>query len=406
MPLSDTAIRNAKPGEKPRKMYDAKGLFLIVQPSGGKWWRFRYKFDDKEKTISLGTYPEVSLKKARERRDEYREDLADERDPSQTRKSKKEAKKREVTDSFEAVTREWHQKQSHTWKPVYSKKILKRFEQDVFPYIGNQQIDEITAPTLLAVLRRIESRGVIDTAHRIHQNCGQVFRYAVATGKAERDPSSDLKGALTPVNVKHHSSITDPVKVGELLRAIDDFGGFYPISCALRLAPLFFVRPGELRRAEWSEFDLDKAEWRIPAEKMKMKQVHIVPLAKQATAILEELHRVTGSGRYLFPSIRTVQKPISENTINVALRRMGYTKEEMTGHGFRSMASTLLNEQGFNRDWIERQLAHSERDNIRAAYNYAEYLPERKRMMQHWADYLDSLREGGKVITGIFNRGG
>lgn len=248
-------------------------------------------------------------------------------------------------------------------------------------------------------MRRIESRGVLETAHRVLQQCGQVFRYAVATGRAERDPSTDLKGALPPVKVKHHASIVEPKLIGELLRAISRYSGSFITASALRFAPLVFARPGELRRAEWTEFDLDKAEWRIPASKMKMASTHIVPLSKQAMAIVEALKPVTGSGKYLFPSIRTATRPMSENTINAALRRLGYSGDEMTGHGFRSMASTLLNEQGWNRDAIERQLAHSERDGVRAAYNYAEYLPERREMMQAWADYLDELATGAQIIS-------
>lgn len=406
MKLTATAVRNAKPKEKPYKLGDGGGMFLLVNPNGSKYWRLKYRILGKEKLLALGVYPDVSLSEARQGRDEARKLLANDTDPSEFKKVSKQKQLLNSENSFESITREWHKKQSNTWSEGYSKKILDRFEKEVFPHIGNKPISDVNAPVLLAVLRRIESRGVIDTAHRIHQNCGQVFRYAVATGRAERDPSVDLRGALTPVNLKHHASITDPVKVGCLLRAIDGYDGFYAIKSALRLAPLLFVRPGELRHAEWSEVDLVKAEWRIPAEKMKMKELHIVPLSVQALAILEELQPLTGNGQYLFPSIRTNRKPISENTINSALRKLGYTKEEMTGHGFRSMASTLLNEQGFNKDWIERQLAHAERDNVRAAYNYAEYLPERKKMMQQWADYLDSLRNEKKVVTGIFNQTG
>ncbi len=406
MKLTATAVKNAKPKEKPYKLGDGGGMFLLVNPNGSKYWRLKYRILGKEKLLALGVYPDVSLSEARQGRDEARKLLANDADPSEIKKVTKQAQLLNSENSFEAITREWHKKQSNIWSDGYSKKILDRFEKDIFPHIGSKPINEVTAPVLLSVLRRIESRGVVDTAHRIHQNCGQVFRYAVVTGRAERDPSVDLKGALPPVNLKHHASITEPDQVGDLLRVIDSYEGFFPTKCALRIAPLLFVRPGELRHAEWSEFDIAKAEWRIPASKMKMKEQHIVPLSVQALAILEELHPLTGSGRYLFPSIRTNRKPMSENTINGALRRLGYTKEEMTGHGFRSMASTLLNEQGFNKDWIERQLAHAERDNVRAAYNYAEYLPERKKMMQQWADYLDSLRNEKKVVTGIFNQTG
>ncbi len=267
-------------------------------------------------------------------------------------------------------------------------------ERNVFPLLGNKPITEVTAPILLACLRKIEQRGAIYLAHKTREYCGQVFRYAVATGRAERDPSGDLKGALQPFKHENHAALTDPRKVGELLRAIDSYTGQFVTACALKMAPLVFVRPGELRHAEWSEFDLDAKEWRIPAEKMKMREVHIVPLSDQVLAVLAVLHPVTGNGKYLFPSLRTGDRPMSENTVNAALRRLGYGTDEMTGHGFRSIATTLLNEQGWNRDAIERQLAHAERDQVRAAYNRAEHLPERRKMMQGWADYLDDLKKG------------
>jgi integrase len=269
----------------------------------------------------------------------------------------------------------------------------------VFPWLGKRHINEITAPELLTVLRRVENRGALETAHRINQICGQVFRYAIATGRAERDISADLKGALPPTRVKHHASITEPKQVGELMRAINSYSGSFTTAIALKLSAILFVRPGELRQAEWSEIDFENKEWRIPAEKMKMRELHIVPLCKQAISLLEELRPLTGRAKYLFPSVRTDTRPMSNNTINASLRRLGYTKEQMTAHGFRSMASTILNEQGWNRDAIERQLAHSEKDGVRAAYNYAQYLPERKKMMQAWADYLDGIAQGAKVIS-------
>jgi integrase len=393
MPLSDTAVRNAKPKDKPYKLSDEKGLYLLVA-SVGKYWRFDYRFAGKRKTLALGVYPDVSLKEARERRDEARKLIAQGVDPSAQRKATKTV----LAETFEAIAREWLAKFSPSWTPEHAERITRRFERDVFPWIGTRPIREVAAPELLTVLRRIEERGALDTAHRAHQNCGQVFRYAVATGRAERDPSADLRGALPPANDKHHASITDPKAVGALLRAIEGYQGSFVTKCALRLAPFVFVRPGELRGAEWSEIDFDKAEWRIPASKMKMREQHIVPLSTQALSILRELHPLTGTGRYLFPSERTGERPMSENTVNAALRRLGYSKDEMTGHGFRSMASTLLNEQGWHRDAIERQLAHAERNAVRAAYNYAEHLPERRRMMQSWADYLDGLKNGAEVI--------
>jgi integrase len=398
MPLTDTVIRNAKPTGKPRRLFDGGGLYLELSPAGGKWWRLKYRFGGKEKRLSLGTYPETSLKRARERRDEAREQLAAGIDPSQHRKARNAAKADRAANSFEIVAREWFAKFGPTWVPSHGEKIIRRLEKDVFPWIGGRPIAEVTAPELLALLRRIESRGAIETAHRAMQNCGQVFRYAMATGRAERDPSADLRGALTPVREKHHASITDPKAIGELLRAIEGYRGSQVTKCALRLAPLVFVRPGELRKAEWTEFDLDAAEWRIPATRMKMREQHIVPLSIQAVAILRELHGLTGSSRYVFPGARTNGRPMSENAVLAALRRLGYSKDEMTGHGFRSMASTLLNEQGWHRDAIERQLAHAERNAIRAAYNFAEHLPERRRMMQAWANYLDALGHGAQVL--------
>ena len=298
--------------------------------------------------------------------------------------------------SFEKVAREWYQRFQPKWSPSHSLDIIQRLEKNIFPQLGSHPIREITASELLAAIRLIEGRGAVESARRVLQMCGQVFRYAIATGQANRDIAADLRGALPPAREKHHASITDPRGVAQLLRAIDGYEGSLVACCALRLAPLVFVRPGELRHAEWAEIDFEKAEWRIPAEKMKMREQHIVPLSRQAVAILRKLHPLTGSGTYVFPSIRTPARPMSENTVLAALRRMGYTKDEMTGHGFRSMASTLLNEQGWNRDAIERQLAHGERNAVRAAYNFAEFLPERRRMMQAWADYLAKLKSDKK----------
>ncbi len=397
MPLTDTAIRTKKAGAKPVKLFDEGGLYLLVAPSGGKWWRLKYRIDGKEKLLSLGTYPDTPLSKAREKRDSVRKLIADGVDPSAQRKAAKVA--RSDANSFEAVAREWLAKFTPKWTKSHPDRILRRLELDVFPHIGGRPVGQITALELLIVLRRVEARGAHETTHRLKQYCGQVFRYAIATGRAERDPAADLRGALAPVVVKHHPSITDVKQVGQLLRDIAAYEGSFVTRCALRLAPLVFVRPGELRRAGWSEFDFDKREWRIPAARMKMRAPHIVPLSKQAVGILTELQALTGSGHYLFPGLRSVERPISENTLNAALRRLGYDKDTMTGHGFRSMASTILNEQGkWNPDAIERQLAHGERDKVRGAYNYAEHLPERRKMMQAWADYLDTLEKGAKVL--------
>jgi integrase len=396
--LTEVEIRKLKSAEKPRKLFDGGGLYLLVNPNGSRWWRLKYRVDGKEKLISLGTYPTVSLKDARLRRDEARVQLSKGIDPSLQRRAKGLA----ADDTFEAIAREWYKKFSHAWVPAHGDRILRRLVRDIFPWLGSKPIATISAPQLLACLRRIESRGAVETAHRALQNCGQVFRYAVATGRAERDPSRDLRGSLPPVKERHHASITEPTAIGALLRAIDGYQGSIVTKSALQLAPLVFVRPVELRTAEWSEIDLDAAEWRIPAGKMKMREKHVVPLSKQAVAILKTLEPVTSKRSiYVFPSVRSVERPMSENTVLAGLRRLGYGIGEMTGHGFRSMASTLLNEQGWHRDAIERQLAHAERDNVRAAYNYAEHLPERRRMMQAWANYLDLLRDDATKVVPI-----
>jgi integrase len=396
MKLSDTQIKNVKPKDKPQKLFDGNGMHLLIKTTGSKLWRFDYRFNKSRKTISLGVYPDVSLKEARKRLTGARELVANGIDPSVHRKIQKDDADK---NSFEAVAREWFSKNSPNWAKSHSSKIINRLKKDIFPWLGSHTISEIKAPELLAILRRVENRGALETAHRIHQNCGQIFRYAIATGRAERDPAADLKGALPPTKAKHHASITDPIKIGELLRVVDGYQGELTTKCALQIAPQVFVRPGELRHAEWSEFNFDTNEWRISPDKMKMKVVHIVPLSEQVLSIFSELHPLTGRGRYVFPGVRSSSRPMSENTVNGALRRMGYTKDEMTGHGFRSMASTRLNEMGWNRDAIERQLAHSERDGVRAAYNYAEHLDERRKMMQSWSDYLEKLKNVDKVVS-------
>ncbi|MPZ44140.1 MAG: DUF4102 domain-containing protein [Betaproteobacteria bacterium] len=327
MPLTATAIKNARATEKPLKLFDGGGMFLLVNPNGSRWWRLKYRYLGKEKQLSLGTYPEVSLKDARDRRDEARKQLANGIDPSEHRKAQKSAVVASTENAFEVVAREWYEKYSQAWAPGHADKIIRRLERDVFPWIGKRPIGEITAPELLAILRRIESRGAIETSHRALQNCGRVFRYAVATGRAVRDPCGDLRGALTPVKERHHASITEPKRVGELMRAIEGYNGALITKCALGLAPLLFVRPGELRKAEWSEFELDGAEWRIPAKRMKAREQHIVPLSRQALDILRELHAATGEKRFVFPGARTNGRSMSENTVNAALRRLGYSRE-------------------------------------------------------------------------------
>lgn len=394
MALTELEIRSAKANEKPIKLFDGSGLYLLVQPSGGRWWRFKYRFQGKERELSLGVYPEVSLKLARERREEARRTVAQGLDPSAERKAAKEA--RQVT--FELIAEEWLALQAKKLAPITYDKARWMLSTFIYPRLGSRPIAEITAPELLAALRVIEARGTHETAHRTKQRVGQVFRYAIATGRAERDISVDLRGALAPVVTKNHAAIIDPIAIGHLLRAIDGYSGQPVTQAALKLAPLVFVRPGELRHAEWSEINLDAAEWRIPASRMKMRDAHVVPLARQAFEILQNLRPLTGRSMYVFPSLRSKDRPMSENTINAALRRLGYGQEEMTGHGFRAMASTCLNEQGWNPDLIELQLAHAERNKVRAAYNRSTRLQDRRQMMQAWADYLDTLRVGAAII--------
>lgn len=397
MPLTDTAIRNAKPGAKPAKLFDERGLFMIVTPTGGKWWRFRYKFDNKEKLLSLGVYPDVGLKDARQRRDDARKLLADGIDPGENRKAMKAVKQDRAANSFEVITREWYAKHAQNWVEHHGDRIIRRFERDIFPWIGGRPIADVTAPELLAAMRRIENRGALETAHRALGNCGQVFRYAIATGRATRDPSGDLRGALPPVKGEHFAAVTEPIQAAELLRTLDGYQGTLTVACALRLAPLVFVRPGELRNAEWADIDLDAAEWRYHVTKTDSD--HIVPLATQAVAILRELHALTGAGRYVFPGARSNGRPMSDNAILAAMRRMGISKDEMSGHGFRAMARTILDEVlGVRPDLIEHQLAHAVRDPNGRAYNRTAHLAERRKMMQQWADYLEKLKTGAEVI--------
>jgi integrase len=387
--LSEARVRASKPAVKPYKIFDERGLFLLVAPSGGRLWRFRYRFGGAEKLLALGSYPDVPLKRAREKRDEARRLVADGIDPS----AKRQAEKAAQVDSFQAVALEWLEQQSKKLAPITLKKAEWLLEF-LYPEIGQIPLREITPPQVLSALRKIEARGHHETTHRAKQRCSQVFRYAVATGRADRDVTADLRGALTAVTSQNHASIRDPIKIGQLMRAIDGYNGEPTTAAALKLAALTFVRPGELRGAEWPEFDLAAAEWRIPGERMKMGEQHIVPLSTQALALVRQLQARTGGGRYVFPSLMTRDRPMSENTVNAALRRLGYSKEEMTGHGFRSMASTCLNEQGWHPDLIELQLAHAERNKVRAAYNKAQRLAERRKMMQAWADYLVRLKEG------------
>ncbi len=374
-------------------------MYLLITPAGGKCWRLKYRFQGKEKVLAIGTYPEISLAEARESREVARKQLAHAVDPGEAKKAAKAAKVGEPTNSFEAIAREWHERFSPSLSPGHAKAKLQRLEADVFPTLGARTVDDIKAPDLLRVLRRIEARGALEMAHRVRTLCGEVFRYAIVTGRADRDLSSDLKGALPPAKPKHFAAITDPKEVGPLLRAIDGYKGSSVVKWALQLSPLVFLRPGELREAEWSEFNFDAEEWTIPAERMKMRQPHLVPLASQALAILKDAQALTGRGKYVFPNHRSKSRPMSDNAVLAALRRMGYEKDTMTGHGFRAMARTILEEVLQVRpDIIEHQLAHAVRDPLGRAYNRTTHLPVRRRMMQMWADYLDNLKLGDKVV--------
>ena len=397
MPLTDLAIRNAKPASKTYRLTDEQGLYLEVAPTGGKWWRFKYRFAGKEKRLSLGVYPTVGLEDARNRRDDARRLLANHIDPSAERRIQRASRVERAANGFETVAREWFAKRSPDMAESHSGRVLRALERDVFPWLGSRPIAEVTAPELLAVLRRVEARGAAETAQRIRQICGLAFRYAIATGRAERDPAADLKGAIIVPRGGRFTAITDPKELGALLASLWDYEGTFVVRSALRLAPYTFVRPGELRKAEWREIDLDGALWKIPAARMKGRVEHLVPLARQAVAVLEELRPLTGRGRLVFPGARSAERPMSDNAVLAALRRLGVDKSVMVGHGFRAAASTLLNEQGWNRDAIERQLAHNERDPVRAAYHRADYLDERRRMMQAWADFLDGLQEGART---------
>jgi integrase len=365
--------------------------------TGGKWWRFKYRFGGKEKRLSFGVYPDVGLKDARAKLDDARKLLADGADPGAQRKAEKLANAESGGNTFEALGREWMATRGKEWTASYASKTKSALERHVFPAIGAKPITDITAPNLLALLRAIEGRGTVDMAHRVQQHCGAIFRFAIATGRAVADPVPSLRGALSTVKQEHYAAITDPIEFAELLRDIDTYRGEVTTQKAMQILALTFQRTKEVRFAEWSQIDLEGALWRIPAEIMKMREAHVVPLSQQAVEAFKGLHPLTGGGRLVFPSSTSRERPISENTVVYALARMGY-KGRMTGHGFRTAASTMLNEQGFRHDVIERQLAHSDKNTVRAAYNRAEYLPERKAMMQQWADYLDKLKAGADVI--------
>lgn len=399
MALTDTAIKNIKPGPKPAKLFDGGGLFLLVTPAGGKLWRLKYRFGGKEKLLAIGTYPAVGLAAARKKREAAQEQLAVGIDPSEAKKVDKRIAKLNADNSFEAVARDWLEERKTVVEIGQHIKTLARLEKDVFPWLGKRTITQIDAPEILAVLKRIDSRGARYSAHRVRSEISRVFRYAIKEGKAKFDPAKDLIGAIPPPVETHFAAITEPAKVAEMLRSFDGFAGTFPVLCALRLAPLLFVRPGELRKAEWKQFDLEKGEWRYLVTKTKTE--HLVPLATQAVAILYELHALTGAGQYVFPGARSVLRPMSEAAINAALRRLGYdTRTEITGHGFRAMARTILHEELAQKpEVIEHQLAHAVPDTLGAAYNRTRFIKERRAMMQQWADYLDALKSDGQIIS-------
>ena len=392
MSLKDTHVRNAKPQPKIYRLFDGGGLYLEITPAGGKYWRYKYHYLGKEKRLALGTYPELSLAVARERHLQARKLLSDGKDPSQAKKEAKHQATLNSQQSFEVVTREWHQNRLNSWTPTHAKKIMKSFEADVFPTLGVRPVADITASELLATIRKVEKRGALETAHRVLQNCGQVFTFAIVTQRAERNPATDLRGALKPVQKQNNPSLKED-ELPEYLHKLDGYDGHEQTKLALKFLLLTFVRTGELRGARWEEFNFDKAEWRIPAERMKMRDPHLVPLSKQALALLARLKAFNGQWNFVFPNQHKPSGCMSENTILYALYRMGY-HSRATGHGFRSTASTILNEHGFQPDVIERQLAHCERNQVRAAYNHAQHLPARREMMQWWADHLDKLSAG------------
>lgn len=395
MPLTDSSCKNAKPSLKAKKMSDSGGLYLEVTPTGSKYWRLKYRFCGKEKRLAFGVYPKVSLKEARDKRDEARKLLASGTDPSQTKKLDKLAQHINAANSFESIAREWHENQALSWTPRHAQYVIKRLEADIFSTLGTRPISNITAPELLAVLKIIEKRGAIDIAHRALQTCGQIFRYAIATSRASRDVAADLRGALKTRKAEHYNRL-QANELPEFFTKLTEYNGDKLTKLAIHLLVLTFVRTGELRGARWEEVNLDKAEWRIPAERMKMRDPHIVPLSTQAVAVIKELEPLSRHTDFLFPS-HAIVKHMSENTILYALYRMGY-HSRTTGHGFRGTASTILNEHGFRPDVIERQLAHAERNKVRASYNHAQYLPERREMMQWWGDYLDETKQNKEKV--------
>lgn len=398
LPLSDVQVKNAKPKEKDYRLTDGDGLYMFCHTSGGKLWRMDYSFNGKRLTLAFGSYPAVSLADARQRRDDAKKLIANGVNPSEFKKAQQAALKQADNNTFEAIARLWHEQEKPRWSDNHAGRLLKRLENDMFPAIGNRPITSIKTPEMEELLKRVAIR-TLETAHRLKIACDMIYRYAIRKELAENNPVAALKGVLPTVKNTHMAAPTDPKDVAPLLRSIDDFEGSFSVKCAMQLAPLLFVRPGELRHMEWAEIDFDAEQWNIPAEKMKMKQPHIVPLAKQSLQILKALHSLTGTGRYAFPCHRSPLRCMSENTVNAGLRRLGYEKTEVTGHGFRAMARTMLHEiLQFPPDAIEAQLAHTVPDRLGRAYNRTQHLAERREMMKVWADYLDGLKSGAKVI--------
>lgn len=400
MALTDIKVKSAKGQEKPYKLSDEKGLHLLVNPSGTKLWRFSYRFLGKQKTLAIGVYPEISLANAREKRDEARKLLANDADPGKVKKAHKASRLDRAANSFEVVARRWHQKGEAKWSESYAKKVIQMLGRDLFPWIGAKPVADLEAPEFLAVARRLESRGLVDAAHRSMQLCGQIMRFAVAEGLVSRDPVGDLRGALQSVKTEHMASTTDPVRVGEILRMFDGFKGSYQVMQALKLAPLVFTRPGELRQAKWKDIDLDAALWSIPAEAMKMREPHLVPLSTQAVALLRDMQPFSSHLEHVFPGGRDPKRPMSDAAVNAAMRRLGIdTQNELTGHGFRAMARTILHEQlKYPPEVIEVQLAHKAPGPLGAAYARAKFIEQRKEMMQAWSDYLDKVKKGAEII--------
>lgn len=398
--LTATAVKSADTSEnqKPYKLSDGGGMFLYVVSKHKKFWRYSYRFAGKQKTLSIGTYPELSLMDARQLHDEARSALAKGIDPSAHKKMMQANLSKESDSGLEIVAREWFAKFSQQWVESHASKIIRRLERDIFPWIGNRPIADIEPPEILQCLRRIEERGALETAHRAKQNLGQVFRYAVATGRVPRDITADLKDALPPAITKNFSAVTDPIEIGELMRAMEDYTGTLETRTALMLSAYLFTRPGELRQMEWTEIDFDSARWHIPAEKMKASREHIVPLSEQALKLLDEIRPLTGRWRFVFPSMTDKRKAMSNNTVRQALRRLGYDNDTMTAHGFRALASTRLYEMGYDSELIEKQLAHAVGNDVRRAYDRSQHIERRTPMMQVWADYLDELKAGGKVL--------